>query len=102
VDAREIASEGGLRRVAIWRGGGILFGHMDGEEWAVGSPSFGDASAVAAPRSCHGCLIIWQAGNRWSVGWVWNASFFVGFGCRYPPRSIVVLPPNIKDPGENP
>jgi hypothetical protein len=29
-----------------------LFGHVDGMEWMVGDPSVGDASTMAAPRSC--------------------------------------------------
>jgi hypothetical protein len=37
-----------------------LFGHMSSEKRATIDPGFGGASAVVAPRSCHGGLISWQ------------------------------------------
>jgi hypothetical protein len=34
----------------------LLFGHVDGEERAVGIHGVGDTSALTTPRSCLGCL----------------------------------------------
>jgi hypothetical protein len=88
-----------------------LFGHVDGEEWRAASPSVGAASVVAAPRSCLGCLVLWQRVVRGSV--VWCGGFFwrklsASSAAAAMPMGVVTLlgalmcyPPHISAPDES-
>jgi hypothetical protein len=53
---RKVDCAGGLTASDVVVVVALLFGHVDGEERAVGILGVGDASALKTPRSCLGYL----------------------------------------------
>jgi hypothetical protein len=53
---RKVDYAGGLTAGDVAVVVALLFGHVDGEERAVGILGVGDASVLTTPRSCMGCL----------------------------------------------